>query len=1487
MRPFHLLFVMTLFLLTAFAVQAREVYQPVKVRLVGAPTRVEPWSPFEGVLEIVAGRDVRLDALVAEATDAANLEIDLPADLVLAAGESREVPFRLTPTGPDPVISLTFTEQGHELKLPLPLAKVWNEWERGTAARLVPTGMTDKSELTWPDKRFPGVPAGVDPGPSDDGPDIEIRVDKDTAARTIHLEAQVAYRRQDGLQEFADGFPFIVYDSDVIYDDWLATGRTDEFGRIDVTFTWDPCIICETDPDLYIEVITRFGQVDIQTDHLERTYGWYTSSLLNFEGSYHDYGVMEVDKWSPAANMFQWYLRALEMLDLAGWYITNFDVQWPGWDTYYVDVFDEVHIAPEREWDESTYYHELGHRWQHQFAGQSSMEYCNSGGFCDDIITCTHCEWCEENTIVAQAEGMCNFIAFTLGEAMSNLYTPDPHVTEHTEDIPSCSGRGSICLCDPPKTEGFFTAFMQDLADFENEDDDAYPGYADECEFNPWDLMLLADNEHPHTIYDWWTHLQTYYPDQMPQIWATSMNNGFDLDLTLPSDVSGLVCTDHVVGVASPDATLNLTWDPATDPESGIAGYSWSITTGHASRPDDTVDLDFHQYRSEELTPGSYYFNVLAVDRRGYVSENYTSTGPLVIREPRDSDLYLQANPGWSIPVVATNVQFTESGGPDLPDSLQPYPAYTYWHFSGVNDGESSIREDMTNAVFLDGTFVDTMIMNGGSPNMTFGFKNRGPTQVWAGLHSMGVKLDQTEVNPETDETNNVGGYQLVWDPMFNMFPDTDHMQVDPPPNPIGGWDLVTPYAYNCFGYRFTASGFWNAVILIPFISDADYHLRIHEPSTGVNLGFGYDYGMSSRPPGMLQAVLANRNVTGPIDWDVGVVNNAHWDTSGFTVKQLTSTWLGDTGSESFLWTYEDVMSLFEFRVQNTNQGAVSIVVDCLNSDEPFTIARFDSDFSTGSLMDARDFAASAYHAPRVHRARLDLDIERTGFHGVAVWRERGALLGETMDMNIDVFQTPADLVPLADTDWCEPLVPRKMYANTPFVVSCPDTLYGNTAGTHDGTWLAACVDNHGPQDANSVPMSVYLDGEEVVTHEFFAVLSGIEEKVFFPDPIHVRGGRHTLVMQVDEPDDITEIYENNNMFVRQWVWSPAMLSTDTYIYRPDPPNPYGGYDELIEMEIIPSPNCDGLRLPAPLPSQMGNWQGVAVMPADTCNVNLKLFDCDPVMEKRYVDILEASSWGSSHLEYILVDNNLTPRRDFDLGVYHDRGEGDYCARALTSTVLGAQTSYEMSAVRLGNSDLAHLYEVDLVAGGWTFHLESVSATVDWGLALHQSDWDPYQNKLDHVQSARAYLEPEGVDETFTVTIDDPGNYCVVVWKEWAEDTTVRGVYNLHIDGAISGAVTGLPPLRSELVSIYPNPFNPQTTVVFDLARPGGAEIEIFNVKGERVRTITLGGLAATRHEVVWNGMDDRGTAVASGSYFMRLNAEGAEPTVRKAVLVR
>ncbi|MBE0565780.1 MAG: lamin tail domain-containing protein [Krumholzibacteria bacterium] len=125
----------------------------------------------------------------------------------------------------------------------------------------------------------------------------------------------------------------------------------------------------------------------------------------------------------------------------------------------------------------------------------------------------------------------------------------------------------------------------------------------------------------------------------------------------------------------------------------------------------------------------------------------------------------------------------------------------------------------------------------------------------------------------------------------------------------------------------------------------------------------------------------------------------------------------------------------------------------------------------------------------------------------------------------------------------------------------------------------------------------------------------------------------------------------------------------------------------------------------------------------------------------------------------------------------------------------------------------------------------------------------------------------------------------------WSNAITPFGSGDLGTPGTANDDVSAVPVpgLFSELRGNVPNPFNPSTAVFFSLDRDGHARLDIYDVRGRQVRTLVDAQLTAGSYDGAyrWDGRDDQGRSVTSGTYFQRLELDGKVVGSRKMMLVR
>ena len=148
----------------------------------------------------------------------------------------------------------------------------------------------------------------------------------------------------------------------------------------------------------------------------------------------------------------------------------------------------------------------------------------------------------------------------------------------------------------------------------------------------------------------------------------------------------------------------------------------------------------------------------------------------------------------------------------------------------------------------------------------------------------------------------------------------------------------------------------------------------------------------------------------------------------------------------------------------------------------------------------------------------------------------------------------------------------------------------------------------------------------------------------------------------------------------------------------------------------------------------------------------------------------------------------------------------------------------------------------------------------------------------------------EGLVDTFFVMSDELTDSTRYFWRIDAVDTdsliTSSGVWSF-IAGYLSSEPEEVFPMKNYLSQNYPNPFNLSTTISFYLRENSNIELEIFNIKGQRVKTLKKNSVQSGNHSIIWNGDDNSGKVVSSGIYFYQLIIDSKTEAIRKCLLMK
>ena len=143
-------------------------------------------------------------------------------------------------------------------------------------------------------------------------------------------------------------------------------------------------------------------------------------------------------------------------------------------------------------------------------------------------------------------------------------------------------------------------------------------------------------------------------------------------------------------------------------------------------------------------------------------------------------------------------------------------------------------------------------------------------------------------------------------------------------------------------------------------------------------------------------------------------------------------------------------------------------------------------------------------------------------------------------------------------------------------------------------------------------------------------------------------------------------------------------------------------------------------------------------------------------------------------------------------------------------------------------------------------------------------------------------IQPGTYDVTATLVDYDPVTVedVVVVEGQITGGIDFVLISNVDVDGETVSIIL-------ELIGNYPNPFNPTTTISFSVTQTFSlVNLEIFNLKGQKVKQLINDQLSEGQHSVVWNGTDDSGKSVSSGIYFYKMRT-GNYTSTKKMILMK
>ncbi|MDZ4183158.1 MAG: chitobiase/beta-hexosaminidase C-terminal domain-containing protein [Candidatus Cloacimonadaceae bacterium] len=136
------------------------------------------------------------------------------------------------------------------------------------------------------------------------------------------------------------------------------------------------------------------------------------------------------------------------------------------------------------------------------------------------------------------------------------------------------------------------------------------------------------------------------------------------------------------------------------------------------------------------------------------------------------------------------------------------------------------------------------------------------------------------------------------------------------------------------------------------------------------------------------------------------------------------------------------------------------------------------------------------------------------------------------------------------------------------------------------------------------------------------------------------------------------------------------------------------------------------------------------------------------------------------------------------------------------------------------------------------------------------------------------------------IDIPTPGSYIYFVKAAYFDGYYSPPSQTASVNTGTSNDDPGTPNLPTALIGNYTNPFNPSTTIAYTIKEAGKVRLDIYNSRGQLIRTLVNESRVAGAHSAIWNGSDHNGEPVSSGIYYYRMQS-GSYSSTRKMLMLK
>ncbi len=491
------------------------------------------------------------------------------------------------------------------------------------------------------------------------------------------------------------------------------------------------------------------------------------------------------------------------------------------------------------------------------------------------------------------------------------------------------------------------------------------------------------------------------------------------------------------------------------------------------------------------------------------------------------------------------------------------------------------------------------------------------------------------------------------------------------------------------------------------------------------------------------------------------------------------------------------------------------------------------------------------------------------------------------------------------------------------YAASGPDAYWDDQSYlSHNGNWSAWCADGgsqglpasggqyldnmhavmkYGPfdlSDASDAQVLFYYWLDSEYNYDYLQWFASVDNNNWYGNQISGNSGGWTPYNF-----DLTDVYIIGDLTGEPQVWVKWQFISDGSIH-----NYMGAYvdDILIEKDVSPgnvnldltggsfSPNPCAIDADLTIDAEITN-NGTA--PANNVLIeyylseNTIISQSDYLVGSDYVTLSPGQSGWEHITENLSNVSGLTPGFYY-VGIYMD-AQGPNGGYWYWTTPLEVTPVVNIDLALTGGSFSPNpcAIDADLTIDAEIFNNGTAPANnvlIEYYLSentiISQSD---YLVGSDYVTLSPGQYGWEHITENLSnVSGLTTGFYYVGVYFDAQGPNGGYGFFSNQLEIISTGVNDDQIVELKNSIRNHPNPFNPETTIEFSLKESGYVILEIYDVKGQKVKTLVNETIPAGNHSVIWDGIDSNGSRVSSGIYFYKMKS-GRYEKIRKMILIK